>query len=83
MAGKGRPTLADDIAAALAIKLPWKARLPQEAVAEVDEVRTRFREGKLPKQPYLIATRIIECGKARGWDLPSDKVLVRWLRADD
>lgn len=83
MAGKGMPTLADDITAAIAGKLDWQSRLPPAAAAEVSEVRNLFRSGKLPPRPYLIAGRLIECGKARGWNLPSEKVLAKWLRADD
>lgn len=83
MAGKGRPTLADELMSSLSHKLHWLQRLPPDAVNELDEVRKLFRAGKLIAKPYLLASSIIAHRKDSGWDLPSEKVLAKWLKADD
>jgi hypothetical protein len=34
-------------------------------------------------RPYLLARLAIDVGKARGWKLPSEKVIAAWLRTKD
>jgi hypothetical protein len=46
-------------------------------------LRDRFQAGSLGSQPHLLARLAIEAGKARGWKLPSEKVLAVWLRSKD
>ena len=72
--------LLDEVESCIAGKGSWLDRLPPEALAELEEVRTRFRAGQYTAKPYQIAAAIIASGKRRGWHFPNDKNLVRWLK---
>ena len=60
--------------------LPWEARLPKAAAAELHELRERYQAGALGQRPYVVARLAIQAGKASGWQMPSEKVLAKWLR---
>jgi hypothetical protein len=74
-------SLLEEVESSIAGKGSWMDRLPPEALAELEEVRTRFRAGQYTAKPYQIAAAIIASGKRRGWNFPNDKNLVRWLKS--
>jgi len=73
--------LLDEVESCIAGKGSWLDRLPPEALAELEEVRVRFKAGQYTAKPYQIAAAIIASGKRRGWNFPNDKVLVKWLKS--
>jgi hypothetical protein len=73
--------LLDEVESCIAGKGSWLDRLPPEALAELEEVRTRFKAGQYTAKPYQIASAIIASGKRRGWHFPNDKALVKWLKS--
>jgi hypothetical protein len=74
-------SLLEEVESCIAGKGSWLDRLPPEALAELEEVRTRFKAGQYTAKPYQIAAAIIASGKRRGWNFPNDKNLVRWLKS--
>jgi hypothetical protein len=52
-------------------------------MAELTALRERFHAGSLGAKPYVLARLTIDIGKARGWELPSEKVIAAWLRSKD
>lgn len=74
-------SLLEEVESSIAGKGSWMDRLPPEALAELEEVRTRFKAGQYTAKPYQIAAAIIASGKRRGWSFPNDKNLVRWLKS--
>lgn len=70
-----------DVESLVVGKGPWMERLPPDARVELDEVRKRFKSGQYTALPYQLATAIISSGASRGWNLPSEKVLVGWLKS--
>ena len=73
--------LLDEVESCIAGKGSWMDRLPPEALAELEEVRKRFRAGQYTAKPYQIASAIIASAERRGWKLPCDKVIVGWLKS--
>ena len=73
--------LLDEVESCIAGKGSWLDRLPPEALAELEEVRKRFKSGQYTAKPYQIAAAIITSGKRHGWNFPTEKVLVRWLKS--
>jgi|688.fasta_scaffold02094_23 hypothetical protein len=73
--------LLDEVESCIAGKGSWLDRLPPEALAELEEVRTRFKAGQYTAKPYQIAAAIIASGKRRGWHLLEDKAMVKWLKS--
>ena len=74
-------TLLSAVESGLRDHLPWLARLPKAAVAELEELRERYKTGTLGPKPYVVARLAIQAGKANGWSMPSEKVLARWLKS--
>jgi hypothetical protein len=74
-------SLLEEVESSIAGKGSWLDRLPPEALAELEEVRARFKAGQYTAKPYQIASAIIASGKRRGWNFPNDKNLVRWLKS--
>ncbi len=70
-----------DLELALTGKGAWWDRLPEDARSELEEVRKRFKAGQYTAKPYQVASAIIASGERRGWEFPSDKVLVKWLKS--
>jgi hypothetical protein len=79
----GKETLCDAVESALRVQSTWQARLGDQALAELTALRDRFHAGSMGSKPYVLARLTIEIGKARGWELPSEKVLAKWLRSND
>jgi hypothetical protein len=52
-------------------------------MAELTALRERFHAGSLGAKPYVLARLAVNIGKDRGWELPSEKVLAKWLRSKD
>lgn len=77
------PTFLNDVIATLTSKTAWHQRLPKDVADELDEVRASFRKGLLLGKPYQVAAAVSKAAKARGVELPSDKVIVKWLKSDD
>jgi hypothetical protein len=61
--------------------LPWQSRLPKAAIAELHELRKRYKAGTLGPKPFVVARLAIQAGKANGWSMPSEKVIARWLKS--
>jgi hypothetical protein len=78
-----RETLCDAVESALLATAGWTARVGDEALAELTALRDRFHAGSLGAKPYVLARLTIDIGKARGWQLPSEKVLAKWLSSKD
>lgn len=78
-----KQSLCADIEAAMLLKAPWYERIGDEAFAELKALRERFRSGAICSKHHLIARLAIEAGEARGWTMPSEKVLATWLRSND
>ena len=78
---KNKSSLAEGVAARLlAVPLRWWQQLPEDTQAELEQVRQQYLAGDIKAAPYRIAAALIAEGKARGWKMPSDKLVVRWLR---
>jgi hypothetical protein len=78
-----KESLCAAVESALLAKTGWPARSGDEALAELRALRDRFHAGSLGAKPYVLARLTIDIGKARGWELPSEKVLAAWLRSKD
>ena len=63
--------------------LSWWDMLDEAAQAELLEVRRQYRDGKLGSQKYKIASAVVSHAKAQGWNILSEKALVRWLQKSD
>jgi hypothetical protein len=78
-----KESLCDAVESALRVQSNWQTRLGDQALAELTALRERFHAGSLGSKPYVLARLTIDIGKARGWELPSEKVLAKWLRSKD
>lgn len=81
-------SLADDILQALpdaTRRKTWFEELPEEAAAELLEVRQRWRAGEYgPKIKSLTLGKLLvaRC-QERGWDICDARRLSEWLRQSD
>jgi hypothetical protein len=78
-----KSSLCADVEAEVLSTGPWQDRIGSEALDELKALRDRFRSGLLGTKPHMIARITIEACKARGWSMPSEKVLAEWLRRND
>lgn len=72
--------LADDLDAIIVERMSWWERLPDKARRELLEIKARYAEGKYALTPYRLASAIIALAKERGWELPTEKAMVKWLQ---
>lgn len=78
---KNKSSLAEGVVARLqAVPLRWWQQLPEDAQAELEQLRQQYLSGDIKAAPFRIAAALIAEGKARGWKIPSEKLVVRWLR---
>jgi hypothetical protein len=61
----------------------WQTRVGDQVLAELTALRERFHAGSLGAKPYVLARLTVDIGKDRGWELPSEKVIAKWLRSKD
>ncbi len=78
-----KASLCSAVEAAMLSRVPWQGRVSSEALDELKAVRERFRSGLLGTKPHMLARVTIEVCEARGWSMPSEKVLAAWLRSND
>lgn len=78
-----KQTLCAAIESAMQVTSTWQTRVGDEALAELTALREKFHAGHMGSRPYLLARLAIDIGKARGWKLPSEKVIAAWLRTKD
>lgn len=80
--------LADDILRAVpgvVRRRTWLDQLPEEAVAELLEVRRRFREGEYgPKlKPFTLGQMVVQHCRERGWHTSDARRMAEWLKQND
>lgn len=80
---KKAKTLADELATLPLPRGQWFQSLPEDARDELRDVRQRFHSGGYAAPIYSLATALIQLSRKRGWSMPSQKVLVTWLRNND
>ena len=78
-----KESLCAAVESAMRVQSNWQTRVGDQALAELTEVRKRFHAGSLGSRPYVVARLAIDIGKGRGWELPSEKVLAKWLKSND
>lgn len=71
------------VESAMQVRSTWQSRAGEQAVAELTALRERFHSGSLGAKPYVVARLTLDIAKTRGINLPSEKVLVAWLRSKD
>lgn len=79
-------SLADDIAAADPQQFrrrTWFDDLPPDAVAELLDVRQRFRNGEYEFKSLQLAKLLYESCHARGWKTCDATRLAQWLQKND
>jgi len=76
-----KTSLDDDITLALQANpgVTWFFRLPEEAQKEMLAVRERFHAGGYAAKRYQIANALIASTKNRGWELPTESTVAKWL----
>ena len=79
--------LADEILAAVpgvVHRRTWWDDLPEEAAAELLEVRRRFHAGEYGTvKRYQLARLLIERCESRGWKVPDGQRMAEWLAKKD
>ena len=78
-----RESLCDAIESAMRVQSNWQTRVGDQVLAELTALRERFHAGSLGAKPYVLARLTVDIGKDRGWELPSEKVIAKWLRSKD
>jgi hypothetical protein len=78
-----RESLCDAVESAMRVQSNWQTRVGDQVLAELTALRERFHAGSLGAKPYVLARITVDIGKTRGWQLPSEKVLAKWLRSND
>jgi hypothetical protein len=77
-----RSSLLTDVLSSLPVKgfAPWHKLLPEDLQREIEDIRTQFREGKLPPRTTKtgLAQALSKSLKARDVDIGYAGVL-RWL----
>ena len=78
-----RESLCDAVESAMRVQANWQTRVGERVMAELTALRERFHAGSLGAKPYVLARLAVNIGKDRGWELPSEKVIAKWLRSKD
>ena len=78
-----KESLCDAVESAMRVQSNWQTRVGDRVMAELTALRERFHAGSLGAKPYVLARLAVNIGKDRGWELPSEKVLAKWLRSKD
>ena len=78
-----RESLCDAVESAMRVQANWQTRAGDRVMAELTALRERFHAGSLGAKPYVLARLTVNIGKDRGWQLPSEKVLAKWLSSKD
>ena len=78
---KKRATLVDDV---LLNCVPRKSqsfvsKLSAEDRTEVFALRSQFQAGVLGKSGYAVARALIAVAKTRGWQVPNERQMFKWL----
>ena len=76
-----KATLVDDV---LRSCVPRKsqsfvAKLNAEDRTEVFALRSQFQAGVLGKSGYAVARALIAVAKTRGWQVPNERQMFKWL----
>ena len=78
-----KESLCDAVESAMRVQANWQTRVGDRVMAELAALRERFHAGSLGAKPYVLARLTVNIGKDRGWQLPSEKVLAKWLSSKD
>ena len=86
MASKGKPTsIADDVLSRAQNYAPgfaaWHCKLPPDALAELEALRSRWASGELAIQKRALARAIIETCRERGYPVSGVQGVEHWLHA--
>ena len=61
----------------------WYSRLDDEAKKELDEIKSRFKQGLYANASRrLVARAITSAAKERGWVTCGEKGVIEWLSTD-
>lgn len=77
---KDDSTFAAELTEMVAGSSYWLDAVPEDGRRELEVVRERYRQGLLGSKPWQVARMIAELGKRRGWRMPSQHPIVKWLR---
>jgi len=75
-------TIGDEIVAVLQANpaVSWFARLPPDAQEELLAVRERFHAGGYSARRHQVATALVASAERRGWKLPTESTVSKWLK---
>ena len=76
-----KATLVDDVLRSCVPKKSqsFVAKLSAEDRTEVFALRSQFQAGVLGKSGYAVARALIAVAKTRGWQVPNERQMFKWL----
>ena len=76
-----KATLVDDVLHACVPRKTqsFVGKLSAEDRTEVFSLRSQFQSGVLGKSGYAVARALIAVAKTRGWQVPNERQMFKWL----